>query len=67
MLRHLATLLALLLSCQTAEIYDPKTSYVTYLGKVNWENQVNKIRQTTKQVSLVQFYKSNDYDSTAFV
>jgi len=38
-------LVALCISgCLTAEIYDHKKSYVTYLGKANWENQVNKIR-----------------------
>lgn len=63
-------ILLLLITIQitkSAEIYDSKKSYVTHLVKQNWENQVNKIRQTTKQISLVQFYKSNDYDSKAFV
>lgn len=66
MIKNLLVLVILCIAVQTAEIYDHKKSYVTYLGNTNWENQVNKIRQTTKQVSFVQFYKSNDYDSKDF-
>lgn len=66
MIRTFSVLVILMSAVWTAEIYDHKKSYVTYLGNVNWENQINKIRQTTKQVSLVQFYKSNDYDSKDF-
>ena len=41
----------------TKNIYDKK-SYVTPINQINFENQVNKIRQKTKFVSIVHFYRS---------
>lgn len=40
-------------------LYDPKTSYVTPISELNFEKQINKIRQTTKYVTIVHYYRKN--------
>jgi hypothetical protein len=43
----------------TKPIYDFSKSYVTQLTNFNFNDQINKIRQTTNYVSIVHFYKYN--------
>lgn len=38
-------------------IYNFKTSYITNLTPLNFNDQVSKYRQNTHYVSVVQFYK----------
>lgn len=50
-----------LLITDSKPIYNFKKSYVTQLTSFNYNNQVQKIRQNTKYVTIVHFYK---YDGT---
>ena len=61
-------LFALVLSLAVAKpIYQASKSYVTPITAINFEKQINKIRQTTKYVSIVHYFKANDGASAAFV
>ena len=40
-------------------IYDAKKSYVFPLTKLNFEGKIAKIRQTTKEITLIQYFKFN--------
>ncbi|CAD8206853.1 unnamed protein product [Paramecium octaurelia] len=60
-------LVVMLLSCAFAkQLYDVKKSYVTPVNEINFEKQINKIRQTTKYVTIVHFYKYSDGESRSF-
>ena len=47
----------LIISVFSKAIYDVKKSYVTPINEINFEKQINKIRQTTKFVTIVHFYR----------
>ena len=47
----------LIISVFSKAIYDVKKSYVTPISEINFEKQINKIRQTTKFVTIVHFYR----------
>jgi hypothetical protein len=48
---------AFVLSVAAKSLYNHQKSYVTPLTNLNFESQIPKIRQTTKFVSLVHYYK----------
>lgn len=47
-------------------IYNAKKSYITPITKLNFESKITKIRQSTKDVSLVHYFKYNDPESKKF-
>jgi hypothetical protein len=47
-------------------IYNHHLSSIIQVTQTNFENQINKIRQTTNYVTVVQFYKESDGKSAAF-
>ncbi|KRX05654.1 Thioredoxin-like fold [Pseudocohnilembus persalinus] len=48
------------------ELYDHNKSYITPITNFNFGQQINKIRETTNQVSIVHYYKSGDEFSEQF-
>ena len=54
----ITALLFALAACKPTPLYNPLKSYVAPITVLNFESQVNKLRQTTKYVSIVHYYKS---------
>ena len=53
-----AILVCFYLQITYGSLYSRK-SYITPINKINFENQINKIKQTTKLVSIVHYYKKD--------
>jgi len=64
-MKRIATLMLLLLSLSTHEIYDSLKTDVQVLTQGNWMNQVVKGRQTDK-IFLIHFYNDDDGKSYQF-
>lgn len=48
-------------SCFCKIIYNTKKSYIIPITRLNFDSQVSKIRQTTKMITIVQYYKYNGF------
>jgi len=63
LLLSLSFLFFLVVHIQSKMIYNTKKSYITPITKLNFEGQITKIRQSTKYVAIVQYFK---YEGTIF-
>ena len=48
-----------LIDVHAKSIYNTKKSYITPINKLNFEAQVTKTRETTKNIIIIQYYKFN--------